>query len=92
MKVGYNKKIPPFGQDSNVNVSVSINFLRVVDIAEEDYRIENQFEMSLMWKDSRVTFQNLKLTDSLNALSHEDMHKLWLPKVVYERKLIIALA
>ena len=84
LKVGYNKKIPPFGQDSNVNVSVSINFLRVVDIAEEDYRIENQFEMSLMWKDSRVTFQNLKLADSLNALSHEDMHKLWLPKVVYE--------
>ena len=39
---------------------------------------------SLLWKDNRATFHNLKLSDSLNALTQEDIEQLWLPKVIYE--------
>ena len=81
---GYNKKIPPYFQDDPVNVSVSIELLRLVAINEEDYSIEIQFGISLMWKEHRVIFDNLKLSDSMNALTEEDIEKLWLPKVIYE--------
>ena len=84
LKEGYNKKIPPYFLDYPVNVSVSIELLRLVDINEADYSIDIQFEISFIWKDRRVTFFNLKLSDSLNVLTEEDLHKLWLPKVIYE--------
>ena len=38
----------------------------------------------LKWKENRVTYHNLKKTDALNALTQEDIQKLWLPKVIYE--------
>ena len=63
---------------------MSTELLRLVDINEADYSIEIQFEISLLWKDNRATFHNLKLSDSLNALTQEDIEQLWLPKVIYE--------
>ena len=84
VKDGYNKKIPPYFLDDPVNVSVSIELLRLVDINEEDHSIDIQFDISLLWKDKRLTFFNLKLSDSLNVLTEEDINKLWLPKVIYE--------
>ena len=65
-------------------MSVSTELLRLVDINEADYSIEIQFEISLLWKDNRATFHNLKLSDSLNALTQEDIEQLWLPRVIYE--------
>ena len=71
------KKIP-------VNVSTSIDIFKLVDINEEDYSIEIQFEITMVWKENRATYQNLKVSDSLNALTQTDIDKLWLPKVIYE--------
>ena len=84
LKDGYNKKVPPVNSSDPVDVSVSIDLLRLVDIDEEDYSIEIQFEITLVWKEKRATFQNLKKRDSLNTLSEKDIDTLWLPKVIYE--------
>ena len=81
---GYNKKVPPVNSFDPVDVSVSIDILRLVDINEEDYSIEIQFEITLRWKENRATYNNLKKTDALNALTQEDIQKLWLPEVIYE--------
>ena len=67
-----------------VDVSVSIDLLKLVDIDEEDYSIEIQFEIILKWKENRATYHNLKKTISLNALTDENIKMLWLPKVIYE--------
>ena len=77
-------KVPPVKSEDPVNVSVSINLLKLVDIEEGDYSIEIQFEITMKWTENRVTYHNLKKKDSLNALSEEDYKKLWLPKVIYE--------
>ena len=84
LKGGYNKKVPPVTSIDPVNVSVSIDLLKLVDIDEEDYSIEIQFEISLEWKEKRGIYHNLKRHDSLNALSQDDIERLWLPEVVYE--------
>ena len=84
LKDGYNKRVPPLNLGHPVNVSVSMNVLKLVDIDEDDYSIEIQFEITMMWKENRVTYQNLKTRDSLNALKETDYENLWLPKVIYE--------
>ena len=81
---GYNMKIPPINSSDPVKVMVSIDLLRIVGVNEEDYSIDLQFEISLMWKEKRATFQNLKDRDSLDTLSKKDIAQLWLPKVIYE--------
>ena len=80
----YNKNVPPIYSNHSVNVSISIDLLRLVDIDEEDYSIEIQFEIMLKWKENRAMYNNLKRIDALNALTQEDIQKLWLPEVIYE--------
>ena len=81
--------IPPITSDEKgnmiaVDVNTSIDIFKLVDIKEEDYSIEIQFRITMLWKENRATYQNLKLNDSLNALTQNDIDKLWLPKVIYE--------
>ena len=85
LKDGYNKNVPPVNSDDPlVNVSISIDLLRLVDINEADYSIEIQFEIMLKWKENRATYNNLKKTNALNALTQADIEKIWLPEVIYE--------
>ena len=56
----------------------------MVDIDEDDFSIEIQFEITMKWTENRATYHNLKSRDSLNALKQNDYKQLWLPKVIYE--------
>ena len=87
----YNQRIPPFSTKRYglsvkvmpVNVRISLTLLKVVAIEEEDHTIDMQFRINLEWKENRATFHNLKNNTYLNALSSEDINKLWLPLVIY---------
>ena len=87
---GYNKKVPPITSTTQfgdfrrpVAVKISLTLLRVVAIKEEDHSIELQFQITLEWKENRATYHNLKRKSYLNALSSDDINRLWLPLVVY---------
>ena len=89
LKEGYNMNIPPITSDQKgkkvaVEVGTSIDIFKLVDINEEDYSIEIQFLITMIWRENRATYQNLKAHDSLNALTQNDIEKLWLPRVIYE--------
>ena len=88
LKRSYNLNVPPItsdgGKKSPVSVLISIDFLKLVTIDEEDYSIEIQFEISLQWRDNRATYHNLKDNEALNALTKEDISALWTPEVIYE--------
>ena len=91
LEEGYNKNIAPIRRnetDQNlmpVNVNVTVTLMKVVEIEETDHSIHLQFQISLQWKENRVTYQNLKWDPTLNALSAPDIEqKIWLPVVVYD--------
>ena len=90
LEEGYNKRVPPVGKvEKNIEevipvaVNVSLTLIKVVAIREEDHSIELQFEITLEWRDPRATYYNLKPQTYLNALSRDEMDKLWLPLVIY---------
>ena len=64
MSKEYNKNVPPITVDNiikeTVNVSVSIDLSKVVDINEEDYSIEVHFSITLKWIENRASYQNLR--------------------------------
>ena len=81
---GYNIAVPPIETGDPVNVNVSIDVLKLVDIDEDDYSIEIQFEIRMKWKENRAIYHNLKEKESLNGLQKKDFEKLWLPEIIYE--------
>ena len=88
LEEGYNKRVPPVGKNEEgkltpAPVKVSLTLFKVVDIREEDYSIELQIQINLQWKEIRATYHNLKPETYLNALSEEEIERLWLPLVVY---------
>ena len=91
LKNGYNKNLPPITANLSENedsilpvpVNISITLMKVVEIEETDHSIRLQFQISLQWRENRVTYQNLKIDTTLNALSAHDIYeKIWLPLVV----------
>ena len=88
---GYNKKSPPIvsilGQIgfTKADVNISIALLKIVDMEEPNHKIDLQFQISLEWRENyRLIFQNLKQNTFLNALSQDDVEKIWLPLVIYD--------
>ena len=85
----YNKYIPPIRKAASgvvipANVSISITLMKVVEIEEVDHSIHLQFQISLQWKENRLTYQNLKTETSLNALTDGDIRTIWLPLIVFD--------
>ena len=48
LKDGYNARIPPISPEHCVEVKISIDILKLVDIKEEDYSIDIQFQITLV--------------------------------------------
>ena len=88
---GYNKEVPPLavtGEKKNegkrlLPVKVSLTLQKVIAIEEVDYSISLKFKISLMWRENRVTYQNLKRNLTKNLLRQDEITMLWLPLVIY---------
>ena len=91
LKKSYNKEIAPFTVNSTdrsivpVQLNISINLLKIVNMNEEDHKMDLQFEITMGWREnSRTVFHNLKKDKSLNALSNNEVTSVWLPLVIYD--------
>ena len=86
LEKGYNRNIPPITSiKPKVEVNVSVTLMKIVEIEERDHSIHLQFQITLEWKETeRVRYHNLKRDVSLNALTDEDLRKLWLPLIIFD--------
>ena len=65
------------------NIFLTINVIEVLDLIEVESAMVLQYRMTLMWKDQRLKFRNLKEDTFLNTVGREDAAKIWYPKVVF---------
>ena len=86
----YNKVVSPFARVSFLNdtivpvsINVSLKLLKMMGIDERENSIDLEFEITLEWKDQRMTFNNLKKDIFFNALTEEEMKTIWLPVLIY---------
>ncbi|MCL4155341.1 UNVERIFIED_CONTAM: hypothetical protein GTU68_032869 [Idotea baltica] len=82
---GYQKIIPPPTPEppNPLNISFSINIVAFTAINTQQLNFGVAFELQLIWKDIRLTFQNIKKKSSLNRLSSEEVDYIWTPKVFF---------
>jgi hypothetical protein len=55
----------------------------IQDIQEVAQYLEVKFQISMRWKDARVTFYNIKPDESMNSLTLDEQLALWTPTVVF---------
>ena len=87
----YNKKVAPFSTVSNtdltivaVPVNITMVLKNILGIAEVQHIIELKFGIMLEWYENRALYYNLKDEITLNALTQNEINKLWTPYVIYQ--------
>ena len=85
----YNSKISPFKFDDALNkvipasVSASIKILDIIKIGEVDNLFTMKFVFIMEWYDYRLRFHNLKRKRSSNALTYNEVKKIWIPNLIF---------
>ena len=84
----YNKKVPPFSlapDDSiiPVEVIVSTQLEKFLEISEFSHTIDLKLGITLKWFENRLLFHNLKTKEALNILSDSEVSSLVLLHFLY---------
>ncbi|CAL4064074.1 unnamed protein product, partial [Meganyctiphanes norvegica] len=77
----YLKDLPPRNSgEGSLPVILNIQ-IESVNIDTVEMTMETSWELSQIWYDIRLKFQNLKISDSLNLQTFTEIKKLWTPTV-----------
>ena len=81
----YLSHVPAKSADGNKSqVTISIDIWAILGIYEVEEKFRVKFGLTMIWKDSRVTFLNLKEDSDLNTVALNEAKSIWLPVVVFE--------
>ncbi|XP_078354134.1 gamma-aminobutyric acid receptor subunit beta-2-like isoform X1 [Oculina patagonica] len=77
----YDKRLRPGHAGKALTITVSLGFLSIGNIQEENMEFNADIYMRQIWNDSRLAFGN---RDHALILQHEALDKLWLPDTYFE--------
>ena len=85
----YKQEFAPIRTDTNekimkVKITVSVNLLRILKVAEVDSNFSCQLKLQLTWFDQRLMYNNLKSDQNYNTLSKAEMNQIWTPNLIFE--------
>ena len=69
------------GQNLTIGVYIKVNNIDRIRELESDYRI--QFWMAFLWRDSRLSFNNLKPNPLNNVLDRKSAESVWTPSLIF---------
>ena len=75
--------VPPLTDEPLANILLEVEIISVQELKEVDAIMTLQYKLSFKWKDSRISFQNLKSHDFLNSVGSFDAKKIWHPNVLF---------
>ena len=67
-----------------ITFNFSLEILVIQEIREIQQILQLKFSLRMSWLDSRLDFYNIKLDESVNVISLEELNKIWLPVVVFD--------
>ncbi|XP_064113366.1 uncharacterized protein LOC135220009 isoform X1 [Macrobrachium nipponense] len=82
---GYMENIPPppITKNEPLHILFTINITYFPQIKTDSLTFDVLLELTLRWKDTRLTCQNLKDDRSLNILTDSVVSQIWKPKVFF---------
>ena len=83
---GYNKLFapPPTENETTLSIQTSIDIDEIIDIDENEGFFTAKFTIIRKWRNSQLTYQNLKRNPIKNKLSTNDFGRMWKPYVIFQ--------
>ena len=83
---GYNKLFapPPLENQTKLLINISINVNKIIEINENEGFFTAKMTLFCKWRNSQLTYQNLKRNPIKNELSTDDIERMWKPYFVFE--------
>ena len=82
---GYRQQFfpPPSENVNHLLIDVYFNVFRIISVDSINNAFTIEFFVHFLWKDSRLTYQNLKNQYQLNELSERENAKIWKPSIEF---------
>ena len=74
----------PSNKEEKANVTLHVDIESILAICEVSEMFRVQFQLTVVWKDQRLTFRNLKKDNILNVVSQRESENIWSPVVVFK--------
>ena len=55
----------------------------IQEIKEIEQILQLKFNLRMTWVDARLDFYNIKLKETMNVISIDELNKIWLPKIIF---------
>ena len=83
---GYNKLFapPPLENQTKLLINISVNINKIIEINENEGFFTAKMTLFCKWRNSQLTYQNLKRNPIKNELSTDDIERMWKPYFVFE--------
>ena len=75
-----NKIYPPIHK-RKLNITVSFELLSIYQVDELNMKLNCKFQLTMMWNDERITFNNLM--EGGNLLNSTDVEGIWIPTLTF---------
>ena len=56
----------------------------VQEIKEIEQILQLKFNLRMTWVDARLDFYNIKLKETMNVISRDELNKIWLPQIIFD--------
>ena len=62
---------------------ISVNIMVIQEIKEIQQILQLKFSLRLTWVDARLEFYNIKLDETMNVITIEELYRIWLPIIIF---------
>ena len=62
---------------------ISLSIMVIQEIKEIQQILQLKFSLRLTWVDARLEFYNIKLDETMNVITIEELHRIWLPIIIF---------
>ena len=56
----------------------------IQEIKEIEQILQLKFNLRMTWVDARLNFYNIKLKETMNVISRDELNKIWLPQIIFD--------
>ena len=55
----------------------------IQEMKEIEQIVQLKFSLRMTWVDARLDFYNIKLDETMNVISLEELNRIWLPVIIF---------
>ena len=77
------KTPPTLNREEKLPVYLNVKVKNIIRIDEVEQIINIQFQLELVWLDSRHQYYNLKENEIMNTLTNKEVEEIWVPSILF---------